>query len=128
MKHTRSINRDDAGYKKYFYRSPRQPLPAYFAIIFCSCIVFFSGWETFYELSHNAISSQDAAVSLISHYIGPILFLAFYLAYKLIKNTHMTSYANFGTSYTPIEAGLDDEPEESSNAFIRFLSWIRWFI
>jgi amino acid permease len=126
MKHARSIDRDDAEYKKYFYRSPRQPFPAYFAIISCSCLVFFSGWDTFYQIAtKTTTSSSDAAASLISKYIGPILFLGFYLTYKFFKNTHMTSYANFGNSYTPMEAGLDGEPRESSNAMIRFLSWIR---
>ena len=125
MKHARSIDRDDPEYKKYFYRSPRQPLPAYFAIVSCSCLVFFSGWNTFYELAQQNITASNAAANLISEYIGPILFMGFYLGYKFAKNTHMTTYANFGSSYTPMEAGLDGEPRESSNAFVRFLSWIR---
>jgi hypothetical protein len=51
MKHACSIDRDDPEYKKYFYRSPRQPLPAYFAIVSCSYLVLFSGWNTFYDLA-----------------------------------------------------------------------------
>lgn len=73
-------------------------------------------------------SSRGAAISLISNHIGLILFVAFYLRYKWVNNTHVTSYANFGSSYTPIEAGLDTEPGESGNAVVRFLSWLRWSI
>ncbi len=124
MKHARSVDRDDEDYKKYFYRSPRQPFPAYFAILSCACLVIFNGWETFYNISQHTISPSDAAVNLISAYLGPILFLGYYLIYKFAKGTHMTSYANMGNSYTPMEAGLDGEPSESKNVVIRFLSWL----
>lgn len=125
MKHVRSVDRDDGDYKTYFYRSPRQPFPAYFAIISCSCLVIFNGWETFYSISQQNISASDAAVDLVAAYLGPVLFLAYYLVYKFVKGTHMTSYANMGNSYTPMEAGLDNEPSESANRVIRFLSWLR---
>ncbi|KAI9741128.1 MAG: hypothetical protein M1834_002841 [Cirrosporium novae-zelandiae] len=125
MEHSRTIDRTSPEYRKNFFRSPRQPFPAYFGIISCTSLILFNGWETFFQISKGNINGGDAATGLISAYLGPILFLGFYVGYKFGKGTRMTSYANFGASYIPMEEGLDEKEGESRNRVVRFLSWVR---
>ncbi|KAI9700276.1 MAG: Cationic amino acid transporter 2 [Candelina mexicana] len=125
MAHVRTIDRNDPKYTKTYYKSPRQPFPAYFGLIACFLLVLFNGWDTFFRISRRTISGSDAAVELLAAYLGPVLFVVFYILYKFVNGTQITGYPQFRNAYTPMETGLDREPPESANKIRRFLSWIK---
>jgi len=125
MQYVQSIDREHDSYKVKYYKSPRQPFPAYFGIISCTLLVIFNGWDTFYRISKGTITRNDAAVDLVAAYLGPILFLSFYGIYKFKNGTRLQSYAQFDDSYIPMEQGLDGQEKVPKNKFRRFLSWVR---
>lgn len=124
MQYSRTIRRSESAYKERFYRSPRQPFPAIFGIVSCSLLIIFNGWDTFYHISKGTITRGEAGVQIVAAYLGPVLFLGFYVVYKVVYNTKVVGWHQFSNVYDPIERGLDDAPEESANWFRRVWSWI----
>lgn len=125
MQYVPSIDREHDSYKETYYKSPRQPLPAYFGLISCSLLVIFNGWDTFYRIGKGNITRNDAAVGLVAAYLGPVLFFGFYGMYKLVNGTRLQSYSQFEEYYAPLEQGLDGQEKVPKNKFWAFLSWIR---
>ena len=62
------------------YKAPFQPFLAYFAIVFCSVIAFFNGFDAFFP-------GRFSAESFIPPYIDIPIVLALYFGYKLVKKT-----------------------------------------
>jgi len=64
------------------YKSPFQPYLAYFAIVFCSIVAFFNGFDAFFP-------GKFSAKSFVPPYIGIPIFAALFFGYKLVKRTKM---------------------------------------
>jgi amino acid permease len=130
MRHVQYIDRDSEEFKKRFYRSRLQPLLAYIGIIGCSLFILFNGWETFVLIARRRITAKEAAIQLISSYLGLILFVAFYVGYKFYYGTKIQSYANFDGLYEPMQRmntpeDLDEKVQTKRSLAMRFWSWVK---
>jgi hypothetical protein len=65
-----SLNRKSPDYKQMYYRAPRQPFWAYVGLIFCSLLLLFNGWHTFYKINRGTIHASHATAGLIGSYGG----------------------------------------------------------
>ena len=123
MKRQNDPRNDRAFFKKYqLYRSPgHQPLPAIYAIVSCSLLLIFNGWETFYQAHHHRLSPGEIAAGLIRAYFGPLFFLTLYLGYKHYKKTSLRDYSMFPT----LSAGLFDARDGYGEFPLPYKSWWR---
>ncbi|KAF2269983.1 hypothetical protein CC78DRAFT_564091 [Lojkania enalia] len=84
------FSRDDTLYILKLFRSRWQPLPAYIGIVACVIFLIWSGIPPLYILaakggltsSSNLKSTVALIFDVIGVYLGPVVFVTFYFAYK----------------------------------------------
>ncbi|MCJ1417616.1 Cationic amino acid transporter 2 [Xylographa parallela] len=106
------FSRDDDLYRRRHYRAHWQPLCAIFGLVGCLLIVLFSGWPAIYLLhigAHPSIKPTSYLIAdVVGAYVGPVLFVLLYVAYKFIKGTRLQSLRDFEGAYFLPE--FDGEP------------------
>ncbi|KAJ7067987.1 amino acid permease [Mycena amicta] len=105
------------------YASRLQPFAAWYAMIFCLVIAFFSGWAVF-------LKDNWAADVFWTNYIPLILFPILYITAKIIYwrrgqplAWRSTEKMDFVSDLAEIEADIYDEPPPK-NAWEAFWAWL----
>ncbi|KAI0732334.1 amino acid permease [Fomitopsis betulina] len=100
------------------YSSPLQPYAAWYAMIWCIIICFFSGWSVFLK------DNWDTA-TFVTNYLPLILFPIFYIGAKIWKRVppRRPEEMDFVTNIKEIEAEMYDEPVPR-NWVERFWGWL----
>ncbi|KAL8732602.1 MAG: hypothetical protein Q9166_002575 [cf. Caloplaca sp. 2 TL-2023] len=130
----RTIDRDSPGYRKKHYRAHWQPVWAILGLVLCTLLMLFSGWAAIYDLAAKSpgVSRADSIVDLIATYLGPFVFFAILITYKLVKHTRIRSIDDMRNVWFVRDADVKQDdltPKKTKraerNRFYEFLSWVR---
>ncbi|CAE6475296.1 unnamed protein product [Rhizoctonia solani] len=100
------------------YYSNLQPYAAWYAMVFCLLICFFSGWKVF-------LKGRWAVDTFVTNYIPLVLFPILYFGAKLVYRQPMPKphEMDFHSGIAEIEADTYDEPPPK-NAWEKFWAWL----
>jgi len=105
------------------FASPLQPFAAWYAMIFCLLICFFSGWSVF-------LNSHWVAATFVTNYLPFVLFPILYGGAKFYYWRHGKGFAwrcpedlDFVTDIAEIEADTHDDPPPR-NKLEAFWAWL----
>ncbi|KAF5377694.1 hypothetical protein D9615_005238 [Tricholomella constricta] len=100
------------------FASPLQPYAAWYAMIFCFLICFFSGWKVF-------LRGRWATDTFVTNYLPLVLFPILYIGAKLYirKPLIKAQDMDFVTNIAEIEAETYDEPPPK-NKLDAFWQWL----
>ncbi|CEL56780.1 Dicarboxylic amino acid permease OS=Saccharomyces cerevisiae (strain ATCC 204508 / S288c) GN=DIP5 PE=1 SV=1 [Rhizoctonia solani AG-1 IB] len=100
------------------FSSNLQPYAAWYAMIFCLIICFFSGWKVF-------LKGNWAVDTFVTNYIPLVLFPILYIGAKFVHRQPMPKplEMDFYSGIAEIEADTYDEPPPK-NAWEKFWAWL----
>ncbi|CAE6378040.1 unnamed protein product [Rhizoctonia solani] len=100
------------------YFTNLQPFAAWYGMIFCLLICFFSGWKVF-------LKDQWATDTFVTNYIPLVLFPILYAGAKYFyrQPMHKPHEMDFYSGIAEIEADTYDEPPPK-NAWEKFWAWL----
>ncbi|KAJ6516194.1 amino acid permease [Mycena sanguinolenta] len=105
------------------FASPLQPFAAWYAMIFCIVICFFSGWAVF-------LKDQWDTATFVTNYLPFILFPILYISAKIYHWRHGKGFAlrpledlDYVTDIAEIEADSYDDPPPK-NKIEAFWAWL----
>ncbi|KAL8681430.1 MAG: hypothetical protein Q9186_002435 [Xanthomendoza sp. 1 TL-2023] len=127
-----TLSRDSTDYRRKHYRAHWQPLWAILGLVLCTLLMFFSGWAAIYDLVAKSpgVNLADSIVDLIAAYMGPILFFAILIGYKMVRHTRIRSLDDMRDVWfvrdVPDEEDVVMRRKGQKNSKIReCLSWVR---
>ncbi|KAI4181866.1 MAG: hypothetical protein LQ348_004949 [Seirophora lacunosa] len=127
----RSINRDSAVYRDRHYRAHWQPVWAILGLVLCTLLVVFSGWTAIYDLCARSpgVDRGEAIVAVVASYLGPFLFFAILITYKLVKRTRIRTMGDLNDVWFVRDASETEDDvlkkRKAGNRFYEFLRWIK---
>ncbi|QRW09028.1 amino acid permease [Ceratobasidium sp. AG-Ba] len=100
------------------FASKFQPFAAWYGLVACLVICFFSGWDVF-------LKGNWAVDAFVTHYLPFVLFPILYICAKLVYRHPMVraSEMDFMSGIAEIEADTYDEPPPK-NAWEKFWAWL----
>ncbi|CAE6465160.1 unnamed protein product [Rhizoctonia solani] len=100
------------------FSSNLQPFAAWYAMIFCLLICFFSGWKVF-------LKGNWAVDTFVTNYIPLVLFPILYIGAKFVRRQPMPKphEMDFYSGIAEIEADTYDEPPPK-NVWEKFWAWL----